>query len=399
MNGKRVCAAVLLLLVLLPFGRALAAPEEDEKQTGGTDAGIEEGVSAWMDALDTEAWGELLALLPEEAQQLWSGTNLLGQIEAYAMGRDLPNAEDGFSALRSALLDGAKRQFPLLLLLVGIALLSAFAQTLSASQDTAKTAAFVCRCFALTAALAALAGRTRTCMEAMTSLVKFMELALPALFTLLTAMGSVATVGIFQPATALLCGSVAACMRTVVLPLAVIAGVLSMMDRLSERDVLGGLAGTLKRTEKWIIGAVTTIYIGVMTVSGIGSSGLDGLTVRTAKYAASSMVTVVGGMVSGSFDTVLGCASLVKNALGTASILLSASIVLVPVAETAVLALLFRLSSGLSGAVADKRLTGIYDGAADALQYVVASLVAVMLMFMVTVGLLMALTNYVTGGG
>ncbi|MGN1067435.1 MAG: hypothetical protein ACI4RE_00915, partial [Christensenellales bacterium] len=151
MNGKRVCAAVLLLLVLLPFGRALAAPEEDEKQTGGTDAGIEEGVSAWMDALDTEAWGELLALLPEEAQQLWSGTNLLGQIEAYAMGRDLPNAEDGFSALRSALLDGAKRQFPLLLLLVGIALLSAFAQTLSASQDTAKTAAFVCRCFALTA--------------------------------------------------------------------------------------------------------------------------------------------------------------------------------------------------------------------------------------------------------
>ena len=134
-------------------------------------------------------------------------------------------------------------------------------------------------------------------------------------------------------------------------------------------------------------------------MSGIGSSGLDGLTVRTAKYAASSMVPVVGGMVSGSFDTVLGCASLVKNALGTASILLSASIVLVPVAETAVLALLFRLSSGLSGAVADKRLTGIYDGAADALQYVVASLVAVMLMFMVTVGLLMALTNYVTGGG
>ena len=48
----------------------------------------------------------------------------------------------------------------------------------------------------------------------------------------------------------------------------------------------------------------------------------------------------------------------------------------------------------LSGAV-----TQIYDGAADALQYVVASLVAVMLMFMVTVGLLMALTNYVTGGG
>ena len=66
MNGKRVCAAVLLLLVLLPLGRALAAPEEDEEQTGGTDAGIEEGVSAWMDALDTETWGELLALLPED---------------------------------------------------------------------------------------------------------------------------------------------------------------------------------------------------------------------------------------------------------------------------------------------------------------------------------------------
>ena len=400
-SRHRCLRLVLLLALLLLPAAASAAPEEDAGPEGQAqeDATIEEGVSAWMTQLDPAAWEEIYSLLPEDARTLWDGTDLLSLIGDYALSESLPTAEGALSAIGDQLIRRAKQDLPLLLTLMGVALLSAFAGALSGEGSVAKTAGFVCRCFALTAVLAALAGRTKLCMEGMTALVRFMELVLPALFALLTAMGSVAAVGVFQPATALLCGSVAACMRTVVLPVSVVTGVVEMIDRLGGTDRISGIAKMLKKALKWIIGAITTVYIGVMTISGMSSAGFDGLSIRTAKYAASSMVPVVGGMVSGSFDTVLGCATLVKNAVGTAAIFLSLSIVLLPLVQTVALMFVLRLAAGLSGPVAERRLIGIYDSAADALQYVVASLIAVALMFVVTVGLLMALTNYMTGGG
>ena len=311
---------------------------------------------------------------------------------------DPETAEAVFAALADGVTAQLRSELPLLFTLVGIALLSAFSGVFAGGNGIGGTGGFVCRCFALTTVFAALSGRLALCMEGLQVFSRFMELALPALYTVLVSMGSAATVGVFQPATALLCGSVTACMRSVVLPVAVTVGVIGMIDHLSGTARLQGIAAVLKRTLKWGIGAVTTVYIGVLTLGGMGSSGIDGLSVRTAKYAASSMVPVVGSMVSGSFDTVLGCAVLVKNAVGIAVILLSVGIVVLPLLKTVTLMFLLRIASALSGPVAEKRLVGVYDAAADALQYVIAALIAVTLMFVITVGLLMALTNYMIGG-
>jgi len=398
MRVKWLLFAVLFLF-LPSFALAAGTEEEtgertDEKQQ---DLSVEQGVSAWMMQLDPAAWAEIYALLPEEARSFWQGQDVLSMIESYALAENLPNAESVLESLGSSLLDSVRRELPLLFTLVGIALLSAFSSVLSDSSG-GNTGGFVCRCFALTTVLAVMAGRATQCMNGMDVLAKFMELVLPALFTILMAMGSSATVGVFQPATALLCGTVTACMRSAVLPVAVAAGVVGMVDRLFHASRLDGIASMLKKLLKWGIGAITTVYIGAVSISGMGSSGFDGLSVRTAKYAASSMVPVVGSMVSGSFDTVLGCAILVKNAVGIAAIVLSLGIVAVPLLHAVSLMFLLRFASALSGPVAEKRLIGIYDAAADALQYVIAALIAVALMFVITVGLLMALTNYMSGG-
>lgn len=392
---KIMLLLAVLLLCWLPQETVAAETQEGAAET---DAGVEQGVSAWILQLDPKVWNEIYALLPEQTQAFWQGTDVLTMIEEYALAERLPMADSVLETMGETVIAQLKLELPLLLSLTGIGLLSAFAGVFGKTDGVGTTGGFVCRCFALTTVLASLSVRTQLCLTGMSTLTEFMELALPALFTILTAMGSAATVGVFQPATALLCGSITACMRTAVLPVAVAAGVLGMVDCLCDSDRLGGIAAMLKKTLKWVIGAVTTVYIGVMTLSGMGASGFDGLSIRTAKYAASSMVPVVGSMVSGSFDTVLGCAVLVKNAVGIAAIVLSLGIVAVPLIRTVSLMFLLRLAAALMGPVAEKRLVGIYDTAADALQYVIAGLIAVSLMFTITVGLLMTLTNYMTGG-
>jgi len=395
---RLLCLFFAMLLLFPSFSLAAEGDEEPSDGNPTQDLSVEQGVSAWVKQLDPAVWSEIYALLPEETRGFWQGQDVLSLVESYALADGLPSAEEILTSLGDYVRTQIKQELPLLLTLVGIALLSAFTALFSQNGGLGGTGNFVCRCFALTTVLAAMGGRTALCLSGMDALSGFMELVLPALFTLLTAMGSAATVGVFQPTTALLCGAVTACMRSAVLPVAVVAGVIGMVDCLSGTARLDGIASLLKKTLKWVIGAITTVYIGVMTLCGMGASGVDGLSIRTAKYAASSMVPVVGSMVSGSFDTVLGCAVLVKNAVGIAAILLSLGMIALPLLGTVSLMFLLRFASALSGPVAEKRLVGIYDTAADALQYVVAALIAVTLMFVMTVGLLMALTNYMSGG-
>mgnify|MGYP001512717161 CR=1 FL=1 len=253
-------------------------------------------------------------------------------------------------------------------------------QSLSVGRETGvqDVAGFVCRCFALAAVLAASLSPVALVLSCMDSLSTFMQLALPVLMLLLTAIGGVASAGVFQPAMTALCGTVVGVMRAGVVPLAV---------------RMGETAGLLKRLAKWIIGAVSVLYVGTTAVRGMTAAAYDGVAIRTAKYAASSLVPMVGGMVSGTMDTMLGCALLVKNAAGLAAILLTVSVALLPLLRLAVQMLLLRLAGALSEPIAGAQLPAMYAAAADMFSFLFAATLSVALMFLITVALLTGLTG------
>ena len=103
-------------------------------------------------------------------------------------------------------------------------------------------------------------------------------------------------------------------------------------------------------------------------------------------------------MVSGTMDTMLGCALLVKNAAGLAAILLTMSVVLMPVLRLVAQMFLLRLASALAEPIAGPRLPAMFGAAADMLSFLLAATLAVTLMFLLTIGLMTGIGSVPVAG-
>lgn len=405
---KRRFVALLLFAacLLLPLRAALSETGQEGEQpepegTEAPDISIADGVNAWMGELELQEWEAFLDTLPEQVQTLWADVDLETLIGAWAQNGSM---DDGLSTLLGALAalaaGEARTASGLLLLLLGLSFLSGFVHAFTAGKEggVQETAGFVCRCFALTAVLGTSLSSVALALSCMDALVQFMQIALPVLMMLLTAVGGVASVGVFQPAMTVLCGTVTGIMRAIVVPLSVAGGAIGLVGSLGGRASLGEMSGLMKRVAKWTIGATSTLYIGVTAVRGMTAATYDGVTMRTAKYAASSLVPMVGGMVSGTMDTMLGCALLVKNAAGLAAILLTMSVVLMPVLRLVAQMFLLRLASALAEPIAGPRLPAMFGAAADMLSFLLAATLAVTLMFLLTIGLMTGIGSVPVAG-
>ena len=121
------------------------------------------------------------------------------------------------------------------------------------------------------------------------------------------------------------------------------------------------LAGVLK----WVVTMVLTIllltYVGYLTVSGVVAGTADAVAVKAARFTVSSMVPVVGGILSDAAETVLAGAGVLKNAVGVFGMLTILSICLVPFLQLGIHYLTYKLTGALAATVADGRVAGLID--------------------------------------
>ncbi len=61
-----------------------------------------------------------------------------------------------------------------------------------------------------------------------------------------------------------------------------------------------------------VAGALTIFIGGVITIFGIGSK-VDGITIRTAKFAVDNLVPIVGKFLSDAVETVVSCSAILKK--------------------------------------------------------------------------------------
>lgn len=76
------------------------------------------------------------------------------------------------------------------------------------------------------------------------------------------------------------------------------------------------IAGTLKWVVTSVLTVVLLVFVGYLTVSGVIAALPDAVTVKAAKFTMSSLVPVVGGILSDAAETVLAGARILKNAVG-----------------------------------------------------------------------------------
>ena len=111
---------------------------------------------------------------------------------------------------------------------------------------------------------------------------------------------------------------------------------------------------------KWVTGLLITgmmiAFVTYITVSGLVSGSADVATTRLARATISTVLPVVGGIVSDAAETVLAGAAMVRNVIGVVGLLVVLSVCLLPILQLGAHYLMFKAAAGLTGAVTDKRV-------------------------------------------
>lgn len=243
-------------------------------------------------------------------------------------------------------------------------------------------------------AFSALCGRTYAAVK---RAEKLTEYSVPVISGMLAAMGSPASAGVMKPLMVFLSGTVLGSIESFALPVSAVCGVLAAANCISGEGRLSGfvkLAGTAVRS---LLGIMSAVFAGVTAVRGMTMGLKDGVAIRTARYALGRMVPIVGSMVSGTAESIMGCALLVKNGIGAAAALLIVSVMAAPIFALVSALVIFRAAAAFSGAFADMRIVRLYSDMAEAIKNLLACAAAAASMFAAVVAVFIAAGGMTAG--
>ncbi|MGQ0422232.1 stage III sporulation protein AE, partial [Bacillus sp. HC-Mk] len=141
--------------------------------------------------------------------------------------------------------------------------------------------------------------------ETIQTMVDFILALLPILLALIATGGGVVSVSFFHPIIIFLMNTSGLLMNYIVLPLLLLATILSIVSTMSDQYKVTKLSKLLQNVSVGIIGIFLTIFLGVLSVQGTATAVADGIAVKTAKFVTGNFIPVVGRMFTEAADTVI----------------------------------------------------------------------------------------------
>lgn len=348
-------------------------------------------------ALESTLTGLSLNDLEEAYQRLFpEGQDMKALLLSLAKGETALEAEPLLRALSQGLLKRLTGSLGRLTLLLLPAILCGILEKMkSAFASDAVAEVLRAGCFLLLAGTLArdVGEHMALCRESVRSMADLMQKLFPLLLTLLAALGGTAGAAFFQPAVTAACGTMTGLVRSVTLPLAAGAAVVSILDHLSPRIRVGRLSALLRTLSTVTLGVSFTVFISVTALQSIGAAAADGVTLRTAKYAVDNFVPVVGGMFADTMDTLVGASLMIKNALGIAGLLLLLFTAGGSMLQTLAAVLLYRAAGALLEPVAEESVSGCLHAFSDTLMTFFIIQLSVGAMFLLLAAQLLAVGN------
>lgn len=225
------------------------------------------------------------------------------------------------------------------------------------------------------------------------NLVGFSYSLLPILMTLMVTTGSIASASVIQPILLFLITFIGNMITTFLLPLILVGTALGIVSKISDKVQIDKLSKYFKSSVVWILGIVLTIFVGVLSLEGSLTSSVDGLTAKTAKAAVSNFIPVVGKILGDAVDTVIGCSSILKNAVGIVGVVVILGICIVPIIKLAILMLTYYIASAICEPIADTKIVSLLGQIGDTFKILLAMLICVSVMLIIGVTLVIKISN------
>jgi len=333
-----------------------------------------------------------------ETATVLGGESFLSKIGKILSGEFSDEYPNFFAALLNLVGGVFTDILPMIVLIIGIAILSGFMQSLrndSGGNGVRDVIHFATFAAVVVIVLYAVADVILMTGKTLGSMKTQMDIIFPILLTLMAAVGGTVSVSVYQPAVVMLSAGVMQIFSFVIMPLFIITLVFSIVGNLSATTKYDKFVSFFTSVFKWIMGLTFTIFLAFLTIQGITASTHDGVSVRAAKLTISSYVPFLGGYISQGFDLILASSVLIKNAVGVAGLYLLFGVVLQPVIYIIVFSLGLRLAAAITQPIADARISNFLTSVNKAFSMLVACLIGAAFMYFITIGLIIITGNTV----
>ncbi|SDK51370.1 stage III sporulation protein AE [Natronincola ferrireducens] len=229
--------------------------------------------------------------------------------------------------------------------------------------------------------------------ETIDLMVSFMQALMPVLLAMLMAIGGITTSAFLHPILLGAIGFVGTIIKTIILPLILFSAVLTIVNNLSSKIQVTKLASLLKQSAAVILGFVLTAFVGIISIQGITAATVDGVTIRTAKFAVDKFIPIVGGFLSDAMDTVIGCSLILKNAVGAIGLISIFLLCLMPMIKILALIIVYKLAAALIEPISENGLVDCLNSMSNALILLFATVSSVAIMFFMTITIIISTGN------
>lgn len=366
--------------------------KELEKQLG-------DEIDKQLSNLDFQEIENVVAKLTETSKELFDSNSFVDKLRSVMSGEYIEDSQSFFSAVLSIFWEGLKDYMPIIASIISISILGGMVSNLKPmtnGKSIGNIIHFVTYGIVIIFLGTSLVQIIKITTTTLTTIKNMYDGIFPILLTLLTAVGGTVSVGIYQPAIALISNLVVSLITCILLPMFIFSMVFSIVGNLSNNIKLDKFVSFLQSAFKWTIGLCFTIFLGFVSIQGVMAGAVDGLSIRTAKYAIKSYVPIVGGYVSDGLSIIMASSVLIKNAIGGVGLFLLLSTIISPVLNLVIFMFSLKFMSAIIEPIGDKKSANFISDLSKSLSLLVALLVAVAFMYLVLTGLIMCSANLVT---
>ncbi|ENQ3104327.1 stage III sporulation protein AE [Bacillus cereus] len=229
--------------------------------------------------------------------------------------------------------------------------------------------------------------------ETIQTMIDFILALLPILLALIATGGGVVSVSFFHPIIVFLMNTSGMLMNYIVLPLLLLATILSIVSTMSDQYKVTKLSKLLQNVSVSVIGIFLTIFLGVLSVQGTATAVADGIAVKTAKFVTGNFIPVVGRMFTEAADTVLSASALLKNTVGIVGVVILLLIVAFPAIQIFCIAFIYKFAAAVLQPVGGGAIIQCLDIIGRSIIYVFACLAIVSFMFFLSITIVIAAGN------
>ena len=200
----------------------------------------------------------------------------------------------------------------------------------------------------------------------------FSTLLIPVMTAVSAASGSFTGATLRQVTTFLFSDGLITLMDKVLLPMVYLYVAACVAAAVTDNPGLEGVAKAVRWTVNAVLSALLLAFTGYLSLTSAAAAGADAVTVRLTRSVISSMVPVVGGILSNATDTVLSGVGVLKGVIGSFGVAAVLGLGMAALLRLGAQYLMYRLVSVLSQVLSGSRVARLIGDMASAYALVLA---------------------------